>query len=100
MIKLNINIKNHEQHYTVSEMRRRLAQVLSKLNGDQSVTFSFRAELTDYSPVRSYGEKYHENLIQSALAASTYSAIAAMREGNSEPALECVQIFEPSTENN
>lgn len=50
MAKLNINIENHEQNYTVSEMRRRLAQVLSKLNGDQKVTFSFRAELAEYQP--------------------------------------------------
>ena len=50
MSKLNINIENHEQKYTVSEMRKRLAQVLSKLNGDQPATFSFRAELTDYTP--------------------------------------------------
>lgn len=50
MSKLNINIESGGQEYTVSEMRRRLAQVLSKLNGDQKVTFSFRAELPNYEP--------------------------------------------------
>lgn len=50
MSKLNINIESGGQEYTVSEMRIRLAQVLSKLNGDQKVTFSFRAELSDYRP--------------------------------------------------
>jgi hypothetical protein len=51
MSTLNINIDNHGQEYTVSEMRRRLAQVLSKLHGDQKVTFAFRAELSDYQHV-------------------------------------------------
>lgn len=50
MPKLVINIENHQQKYTVSEMRRRLAQVLSKLQGDQEVTFSFRASLENYQP--------------------------------------------------
>ena len=50
MSKLNINIEHYAPEYTVSEMRIRLAQVLSKLNGDQTVTFSFRAELPDYKP--------------------------------------------------
>lgn len=53
MSTLNINIDNHGQEYTVSEMRRRLAQVLSKLSGDQKVTFAFRAELADYQPAPS-----------------------------------------------
>ena len=50
MSKLNINLDNHGQPYTVSEMRIRLAQVLSKLDGGQLVTFSFRADLPDYKP--------------------------------------------------
>lgn len=48
MSKLTIHIENHEQKYTVSEMRRRLAQVLSKLNGDQIVSFTFDATLANY----------------------------------------------------
>ena len=40
---ITIRIDNHDQPYTVREMRRRLAQVLSKLNGDQTVSFSFDA---------------------------------------------------------
>jgi len=68
MSKLTIRIENHEQTYTVSEMRKRLAQVLSKLNGDQEVTFTFVANLEHYSPVRAYGEKYQENLMQTAAA--------------------------------
>lgn len=74
MSKLNINIENHEQKYTVSEMRRRLAQVLSKLNGDQEVTFTFTCTLKHYQPA--------------AVAASTHSVIAEMREDNPKPALE------------
>lgn len=56
MSKLTIIVTNHdmvnnrEQKYTVSEMRRRLAQVLSKLSGDQEVSFSFRATLENYEP--------------------------------------------------
>lgn len=50
MSKLTIRIENHEQKYTVSEMRRRLAQVLSKLNGDQEVSFTFVAQLEHYTP--------------------------------------------------
>ena len=50
MSKLNINIDNHGQKYTVSEMRKRLAEVLSKLDGEQEVTFAFRADLPDYKP--------------------------------------------------
>jgi hypothetical protein len=59
MAKLNINIESHEQKYTVSDMRKRLAQVLSKLDGDQPVTFSFRAELTDYQPEPFFKMPYH-----------------------------------------
>jgi len=66
MSKLLIRVDNHDQPYTVSEMRKRLAQVLSKLNGDQEVSFTFVATLENYSPVSTYGEKYHENLMQTA----------------------------------
>jgi len=50
MSKLLIRIDNHDQPYTVSEMRKRLAQVLSKLNGDQEVAFTFVATLPEYRP--------------------------------------------------
>ncbi len=50
MATITIQIDNHEQKFTVGEMRRRLAQVLSKLNGDQIVTFSFNARLENYTP--------------------------------------------------
>ena len=52
MSKLLIRIDNHDQPYTVSEMRKRLAQVLSKLNGDQEVSFTFVATLEHYQPER------------------------------------------------
>jgi len=50
MSKLLIRVDNHDQPYTVSEMRKRLAQVLSKLNGDQEVAFTFVATLEHYQP--------------------------------------------------
>jgi len=52
MSKLLIRVDNHDQPYTVSEMRKRLAQVLSKLNGDQEVAFTFVATLENYEPTR------------------------------------------------
>ena len=55
MSKLTIRIDNHDQHYTVSEMRKRLAQVLSKLSGDQEVTFTFVANLEYYQPAAPQG---------------------------------------------
>lgn len=48
MSKLTLRIENHGQVYTVSEMRRRLAQVLSKLDGGQEVSFAFTATLENY----------------------------------------------------
>jgi hypothetical protein len=50
MSKLTLHIDNHEQKYTVSEMRKRLTQVLSKLNGDQEVSFTLAVTLDDYTP--------------------------------------------------
>ncbi len=50
MAKLHIQIDNHDGPYTVSEMRRKLAKVLSKLNGDQEVRFMFTAALENYTP--------------------------------------------------
>ena len=50
MSNLRLHVESHEQKYTVSEMRKRLAQVLSKLDGDQEVTFTFAASLEHYEP--------------------------------------------------
>jgi hypothetical protein len=51
MANLTIHIDSHKDPtYTVSQMRKRLAQVLSKLNGDQVVSFSFAAVLEGYQP--------------------------------------------------
>lgn len=50
MSRLTIRIDNHEQPYTVSQMRKRLAQVLSKLDGSQEVSFTFTAALENYQP--------------------------------------------------
>ena len=61
MSKLSIRIDNHEQPYTVSQMRQRLAQVLSKLNGDQIVAFSFNAHFEAYEAAPSpaaHGDVY------------------------------------------
>jgi hypothetical protein len=52
MPRLNIRIDNYGQPTTVSQMRRRLAQILSKLSGDQEIKFTFTAVLEDYQPVR------------------------------------------------
>jgi len=45
---VNIVVASNGQKWTVSELRSRLAQVLSYLNPDQEVTFSFSAMLPDY----------------------------------------------------
>lgn len=45
---ITIRIDDHGETMTVREMRRRLAQILSKLDGDHQVSFSFVARL-DYS---------------------------------------------------
>jgi hypothetical protein len=62
MAKVTINIDNHEQPYTVSQMRKRLAQVLSKLNGDQLVSFSFSAHFGSYQAAApaTHGDIYDE----------------------------------------
>jgi hypothetical protein len=52
MSQLLIHVESHEQRYTVSQMRRRLAQVLSKLRGDQEVTFTFNATFESYQPAK------------------------------------------------
>jgi hypothetical protein len=50
MATITIRIVDHDQPYTVREMRRRLAQVLSKLDGEQTVSFSFSARIENYTP--------------------------------------------------
>jgi hypothetical protein len=49
---LNIRVDNHDQKGTVSEMRKKLFAILNRLDGDQEVSFSFRAtvEVKCYSP--------------------------------------------------
>ncbi len=50
MANLNIEIGSHGDPMTVHEMRRKLAEVLANLRGDQLVSFSFAAHLPHYSP--------------------------------------------------
>jgi hypothetical protein len=64
MKRISMNIGTHGVETTASEMRKRLAQVLSKIPGDQIVFFNLTLHLENYSPVQSYGDKYHENLMQ------------------------------------
>lgn len=45
---LNVNVEN--QKTTVSDMRKELARILSKLPGDSDVAFNFRATLKNYKP--------------------------------------------------
>jgi hypothetical protein len=58
MAKLHLQIDNHDGPYTVSEMRKRLAKVLSKLNGDQEVRFMFTAALNNYTPAERVVSKH------------------------------------------
>jgi hypothetical protein len=50
MAKLHLQIDNHDGPYTVSELRRRLARVLSKLDGGAEIRFMFTAALENYTP--------------------------------------------------
>lgn len=50
MSRITINIEHGEVPTTVSQMRKRLAMVLSHLRGDQLVTFNFTARLPEYTP--------------------------------------------------
>ena len=50
MAKLHIQIDNHDGPYTVSELRKRLAKVLSKLDGGAEIRFMFTAALNNYTP--------------------------------------------------
>ena len=47
---VTINVGSNGQPYTVSQMRRRLAQILSKLDGGQEISFSFVGVLEYYRP--------------------------------------------------
>ncbi len=50
MAHITISAGTNGEKTTVSEMRKRLARVLSKLNGAQEVSFSFAASLEHYLP--------------------------------------------------
>jgi hypothetical protein len=48
MAHITISAGTNGEKTTVSEMRKRLARVLSKLDGDQEVSFSFAASCENY----------------------------------------------------
>jgi hypothetical protein len=50
MAHITISARTNGEKTTVSEMRKRLARVLSKLDGAQEVSFSFAATLDSYRP--------------------------------------------------
>jgi hypothetical protein len=54
MPKHTIHIQNDQ--CTVKDMRRQLAQVLSKLDGENNISFTFSAKLDNYRPTVVYGE--------------------------------------------
>jgi hypothetical protein len=59
MPSLNINVDNGQEPVTVHQMRQTLARVLSRLNGDQLVTFALVANMPNYRPrplTVAYGE--------------------------------------------
>ena len=47
MPKLTISVQNHEPTTRVRDMRRDLARILSRLDGDRLVTFTLHAHLKD-----------------------------------------------------
>jgi hypothetical protein len=49
-----MNIGTHGVETTASEMRKRLAQALSKIPGDQKVFFNLTVHLENYSPAPKY----------------------------------------------
>jgi hypothetical protein len=53
MKRITINVGTHGVETTASEMRKRLAQVLSKIPGDQIVFFNLTLHLENYSPAAS-----------------------------------------------
>ena len=50
MKRITMNVGTHGVETTASEMRKRLAQVLSKIPGDQIVFFNLTLHLENYSP--------------------------------------------------
>lgn len=50
MKRVSMNIGTHGVQTTASEMRKRLAQVLSRIPGDQIVFFSLTLHLEPYAP--------------------------------------------------
>jgi hypothetical protein len=52
MAQLNINVDCEGTLVSVHDMRRRLAKMLSSLEGDQMVVYSFRASLPFYRPAQ------------------------------------------------
>ena len=48
MARIVMHLNNHGSPYPVQEMRRRLAELLSKLDGSQGVVFDFQAVLDNY----------------------------------------------------
>ena len=51
MSRVVMHLSNHGNRFTVREMRRRLASLLSKLDGDQEVIFDFQAVLENYRTI-------------------------------------------------
>jgi hypothetical protein len=52
MKRVSFNIGTHGVETTAAEMRRRLAQILSKIPGDQLVFFNLTLHLEDYKPAQ------------------------------------------------
>ena len=50
MKRISMNIGTHGVETTASEMRKRIAQVVSKIPGDQIVFFNLTLHLENYSP--------------------------------------------------
>lgn len=50
MKRISMNIGTHGVETTASEMRKRIARVLSKIPGDQVVFFNLVLHLEDYKP--------------------------------------------------
>jgi hypothetical protein len=50
MKRITMNIGTHGTETTASEMRKRIAKVVSKIPGDQIVLFNLTLHLENYSP--------------------------------------------------
>ena len=53
MKRVSMNIGTHGVETTASEMRKRIAKVVSKIPGDQIVFFNLTLHLENYSPAAS-----------------------------------------------